>query len=107
MTKLLRTFARAGQDSTLWPVLALLLAVLVPAVCLLWFMNAAMQNERFAARQRLGEAYRSQLSASHSGFAENKIDKRIDEVAVRCQVAQRKKQRQQTCKASLHVTSES
>jgi len=42
----------------------LLLAVLVPAVCLLWFMAAAMRNERLAARQRLADAYRVQLSAS-------------------------------------------
>src|SRR5206468_4258961 len=37
-------------------------AVLVPAVCLLWFMGAAMRNERLAARQKLAEAYRLQLS---------------------------------------------
>jgi signal transduction histidine kinase len=43
-------------------VLLLLFAVLVPAVCLLWFMAAAMRNERLAARQRLAEAYESQLA---------------------------------------------
>src|SRR5881296_1926779 len=37
---------RAGQDSDIWPVVLLLFAVLVPAVCLLWFMAAAMRNER-------------------------------------------------------------
>lgn len=41
----------------------LLSAVLVPAVCLLWFMSAAMRNERYAARERLADAYRAQLSA--------------------------------------------
>jgi len=40
----------------------LLFAVLVPAVCLLWFMGAAMRNERFAARQKLEDIYRSQLA---------------------------------------------
>ena len=55
--------ARAGQDSDVWPVVLLLFAVVVPAVCLLWFMSAAMRNERFAARQKLAEAYRGQLSA--------------------------------------------
>jgi len=44
----------------------LLLAVLVPAVCLLWFMGAAMRNERLAARQKLADAYRVQLSASQT-----------------------------------------
>lgn len=41
----------------------LLFAVVVPAVCLVWFMNAAMQNERLAARQKLAELYRAQLSS--------------------------------------------
>src|SRR5262245_61640832 len=44
----------------------LLLVVLVPAVCLFWFMNAAMRNERFAARQKLTDVYRSQLLASQA-----------------------------------------
>ncbi len=45
-----------------WPVLLwLLAAVLVPTACFLWFMNKAMNNERFAVRQRLGEAYQGQL----------------------------------------------
>jgi signal transduction histidine kinase len=46
-----------------WPVVLLLFAVLVPAVSLLWFMSAAMRNERFAARQTLTDVHRSQLIA--------------------------------------------
>jgi signal transduction histidine kinase len=42
--------------------LLLLLAVLVPSVCLLWFMNQAVRNERLAVRQRLVDAYRVSLS---------------------------------------------
>lgn len=42
----------------------LLFAVLAPAVCLIWFMGAATRNERFAARHRLADAYRSQLVLS-------------------------------------------
>ena len=44
----------------------LVLAVLVPAVCLLWFMRAAMRNERLAARQTLAEVYRGQLASSQA-----------------------------------------
>ncbi len=40
----------------------LLLTVLVPSVCLLWFMNQAVQNERLAVRQKLLEAYRGHLT---------------------------------------------
>ena len=63
MIRLFRTIARNGRDSDVWPIVLLLFAVLVPAVCLLWFMSAAMRNERFAARQKLEEVYRGQLAA--------------------------------------------
>ena len=52
----------AGRPSGSWLMLLLLLAVLVPSVCLLWFMNQAVQNERLAVRQRLADAYRVNLS---------------------------------------------
>jgi len=43
-------------------VLALLLAaVLVPTACVLWFMTAAMRNERLAVRQRLTDVFRGGL----------------------------------------------
>ena len=64
MRRIARTILRAGRDSDAWPVALLLLAVLVPAVCLLWFMAAAMRNERLAARQKLADAYRVQLSST-------------------------------------------
>ncbi len=50
-----------GRPSGLWLTLLLLLAALVPSVCLLWFMNQAVHNERLAVRQRLAEAYRGNL----------------------------------------------
>ena len=52
----------AGRPSGSWLVLLLLLAVLVPSVCLLWFMNQAVQNEGLAVRQKLADAYRVNLS---------------------------------------------
>src|SRR5688572_3176491 len=66
MRNLIRTLMRAGRDSDVWPVALLLFAVLVPAVCLLWFMNAAMANERLAARQKLAESYRAQLLSAQT-----------------------------------------
>lgn len=50
-----------SRRSTLWLTLSLLLAVLVPSGCLLWFMNRALVNEQLAMRQRLAEAYRGHL----------------------------------------------
>jgi signal transduction histidine kinase len=64
LRRFFRTIACVGQHSDVWPVALVLVAVLVPAVCLLWFMGAAMRNERFAARQTLADAYRVQLLAS-------------------------------------------
>ena len=50
--------AGTGRSGGLWPVLAVLVAtVLVPSACVLWFMQAAMQNESLAVRQRLGDVY--------------------------------------------------
>jgi len=45
--------------------LLLLLAVLVPSVCLLWFINQAVQNERLAVHQKLVDAYRINLALVH------------------------------------------
>jgi signal transduction histidine kinase len=52
----------ASRPSGSWLILVLLLAVLVPSVCLLWFMSKAVLNERLVVRQRLAEAYRANLS---------------------------------------------
>jgi signal transduction histidine kinase len=43
--------------------LLLLLVVLAPSACLLWFMSQAAQNERLALRQKLTDAYRIHLAA--------------------------------------------
>ncbi|MBN1341134.1 MAG: HAMP domain-containing histidine kinase [Phycisphaerae bacterium] len=53
---------RSGRE--LLPVLGvLLLAVILPTVCVLWFMEAATSNERLAMRQKLQDAYQSKLDA--------------------------------------------
>jgi signal transduction histidine kinase len=52
-----------GHAPSAWPVLLVLLAAaLVPSLCVLWFMNAAMSNEQLAMRQRLMELYRQHLA---------------------------------------------
>ena len=54
-----------GQSQQLWPVFALLIAVvLLPTGGVLWFMNQAMQNEQQAVKQRLQEIYRSRLQSA-------------------------------------------
>src|SRR4051794_7110576 len=58
-------------------VLLLLLAVLVPSACLLWFMSQAVQNERLAVRQKLIEAYRGNLT-----LVQDRLQKHLQEVLV-------------------------
>ncbi len=61
---------RMGRDVRAWPMLALLLLIVLVAIgCVLWFMRAAMQNERMAVRQTLTDAYRGQL-----GFVQKRVD---------------------------------
>ena len=51
----------------LWPMLSLLLiVVLVPTTCLLWFMNRAIENERLAMSKTLEDAYRRDLAEAQT-----------------------------------------
>ncbi len=52
----------SGRSNESWLVLLLALVVLAPSICLLWFMNQAVQNERLAVRQKLVDAYRGHLT---------------------------------------------
>jgi len=61
-----RRFFRATLLTQAWPLLLFLLVILIPTACLLWFMNAAMQNERLAFRQRLADVYRAHLPSSQT-----------------------------------------
>ena len=59
LTSTLGGWAREGNT---WLVLlALMLGVVLPAACVIWFMTAAASNEADAARQRLTDSLRGQL----------------------------------------------
>src|SRR5262249_30015448 len=70
-------------ESDVWPAVLVFLAVLIPALGLLWFMAEAMRNERLAARQRLVEAYGNLLSSAqtrlHRAWTEQSA--RLEELA--------------------------
>lgn len=54
----MKSRSKIGGGGQLRPVLILLaVAVILPAVCLLWFMNRAVENVRMAARQMLINDY--------------------------------------------------
>ena len=51
-----------GHSQSTWPLgLLLLVAVAVPAACVLWFMTEAMRIEQLAVRGRLTSLYEGQL----------------------------------------------
>jgi len=52
--KLLQT---TGSSQLRWVILLLAIAVILPTVCLLWFMNQAVKNERLAVKQKLIDSY--------------------------------------------------
>jgi signal transduction histidine kinase len=52
-----------GSNQMRWVILLLCLAVILPTVCLLWFMAQAVKNERLAVRQKLIDVYSE--SAQH------------------------------------------
>ena len=55
-------FGGAGRDRSAWLALVfVLLGVVVPTACVLWFMNEAARGQAEAAKQSVAEAYRGQL----------------------------------------------
>lgn len=66
------TLKSGSSSEHLWWVVSLLAAaVILPTVCLLWFMTAAVRNERLAMRQKLSEIYQKRLETAardHLGF---------------------------------------
>jgi signal transduction histidine kinase len=53
----------AGQNQLRWIVLLLAIAVILPTVCLLWFMSHAVRNERLAVKQKLTDVYQQRLDS--------------------------------------------
>ncbi len=53
-----------------WVVLLLAIAVVLPTICLLWFMTAVVRNERLAVRQKLTDVYEQRLET---------LSRRLDE----------------------------
>jgi signal transduction histidine kinase len=56
----------AGYGQMRWVALLLVIAVVLPTVCLLWFMAQIVKNEQLASQQKLITFYRSQLDRAIS-----------------------------------------
>lgn len=58
--------------SRLWQVILLLaIAVILPTVCLLWFMTQAVKNERLAVRQKLVDVYTKRAESDLPKYSDN------------------------------------
>ncbi len=55
-------FSKNSSGQLRWVILLLAVAVILPTLCLLWFMNSAVKNERLAVRQRLVNSYAESLA---------------------------------------------
>ena len=81
MGRIVTTTASGGASGVGTMVVMVLLAAFVPAGCVLWFLNAAMENQQLAVRQRLTEVYRSQFDARKDGLTAfwKGVDRKLDE----------------------------
>ncbi len=85
MFRRMNAFVKTSHSQRLWPVFALLIAVVVlPTAVVFWFVNQAMQNEQLAMRQRLTELYGSQLHTTAERIQEAWHD-RFDQLSATVQ----------------------
>ena len=57
-------FDSSGYGQLRWVIFLLAIAVILPTVCLLWFMGQAVENVRMAARQKLINLYTEKLETA-------------------------------------------
>ncbi len=60
---------KSAGESSLAPVLLLVLIVALPTAAVLWLVREATENERLAVRQRLADVYRIQLEMARQRIA--------------------------------------
>ncbi len=65
-----------------WVILLLAAAVILPTVCLLWFMTQAVKNERLAVRQKLIDVYtaKADLFISRLDEKQSQLEQQIEQV---------------------------
>lgn len=64
----------SSKDQLRWVILLLAIAVILPTVCLLYFMTQAVKNERLAVRQKLIDSYTSRAQGIFSKDPEIAIE---------------------------------
>lgn len=61
-----------GYSQLRWLILLLAIAVILPTVCLLWFMTQAVKNERLAIKEKLMSVYENRIEMSIKEELKNK-----------------------------------
>jgi len=81
MVRPVTTTASDGASDVGTMVIMVLLAALVPAGCVLWFLGAAMENQQLAVRQRLSDVYRGQFDARKKSLTSfwKEVDGKLDQ----------------------------
>ena len=78
-----RSLQQSNSKSQLrWVILLLAIAVILPTVCLLWFMTQAVRNERLAVRQKLIDIYQEKAKPliQHLQQSRLKFEQRIQQI---------------------------
>ena len=80
---MLKSDRRSFGNQLQWVVLLLSAAVVLPTVCLLWFMNQAVKNERLVVRQKLMDVYEGQMELLNRRMDDRwaAITRQLDSVA--------------------------
>ena len=80
-----RVKLNTGYGQLGWVILLLAVAVILPTVCLLWFMSQAVKNVQLAARQKLITVYEDKLAKASQETNDNwtmqfeQLDRLIDQ----------------------------
>jgi signal transduction histidine kinase len=80
MARAIKATTSDGASDTGSIVILVLLAAFIPAGCVLWFLNAAMENQQLAVRQRLTDVYKSNFDAHKDELSRiwGDVDQRLE-----------------------------
>lgn len=70
----------SGRKQLHWAIILLAVVVVLPTVCLLWFMSQAVKNERLVVRQKLVDVYTDKADAFLKDTSERYFDSEINKL---------------------------
>ncbi len=70
----------SGRKQLQWAILLLVIVVVLPTVCLLWFMSQAVKNERLVVRQKLIDLYTKRADSFFKETPEQYFESEINKL---------------------------